>query len=147
MRNFDRNRFGGGGNRNFGKRDFGGNRHGGRPQLYDAICSNCGKECQVPFQPTGDKPVYCRDCFAKMNGRESGNFGRNDRPVFHTANGASGNQSLSGEQLREINNKLDKILALLGSSVQHLAEKAQESEAPVQNEEKRAPRAKKPVKK
>ena len=37
-----------------------------RPQreMYTAICADCGKETQVPFQPRGDKPVYCRDCFA-----------------------------------------------------------------------------------
>ncbi|MGH2490993.1 MAG: CxxC-x17-CxxC domain-containing protein, partial [Candidatus Limnocylindria bacterium] len=22
-----------------------------------------GKEARVPFQPRGDKPVYCSDCF------------------------------------------------------------------------------------
>ena len=37
-----------------------------RPQRekFTAICADCGKETQVPFQPRGDKPVYCRDCFA-----------------------------------------------------------------------------------
>lgn len=39
---------------------------GARPQreMFTAICADCGKETQVPFQPRGDKPVYCRDCFA-----------------------------------------------------------------------------------
>jgi len=32
-------------------------------QKFDAICSNCGKKCQVPFRPDGTKPVYCKDCF------------------------------------------------------------------------------------
>jgi CxxC-x17-CxxC domain-containing protein len=44
----------------------GGNysRGGGAPrEMFDAICSTCGKTAQVPFQPRGDKPVYCRDCF------------------------------------------------------------------------------------
>ncbi|MBI4058622.1 hypothetical protein HY404_00060 [Candidatus Microgenomates bacterium] len=31
--------------------------------LYDVKCSNCGKDTQVPFQPSGDRPVYCRDCY------------------------------------------------------------------------------------
>lgn len=31
--------------------------------MYAAVCSSCGKETTVPFQPTGDKPVYCRDCY------------------------------------------------------------------------------------
>jgi CxxC-x17-CxxC domain-containing protein len=33
-------------------------------QMYTATCSSCGKEAQVPFQPTSGKPVYCSDCFA-----------------------------------------------------------------------------------
>lgn len=38
---------------------------GGRPQrqLYDAVCSSCSVQTQVPFQPNGSKPVYCRECY------------------------------------------------------------------------------------
>jgi CxxC-x17-CxxC domain-containing protein len=35
----------------------------GPRQLYPAVCSQCGKETEVPFEPRNDKPVYCRDCF------------------------------------------------------------------------------------
>src|SRR5689334_10924072 len=35
----------------------------GKP-MYDAVCSNCGKETQVPFMPTAGRPVLCRECFA-----------------------------------------------------------------------------------
>ena len=35
----------------------------GSRQMYPAVCSACGKETEVPFQPRTDKPVYCRDCF------------------------------------------------------------------------------------
>ena len=40
---------------------------GGRPprEMFQATCSGCGKVAEVPFQPRGDKPVYCRDCFAQ----------------------------------------------------------------------------------
>ena len=31
--------------------------------MHDVICSNCGKLTQVPFVPTGSRPVYCQDCF------------------------------------------------------------------------------------
>ncbi len=41
---------------------------GSRP-LFPAVCSECGKETQVPFKPTPGKPVYCRDCFQKRGGR------------------------------------------------------------------------------
>jgi len=32
-------------------------------EMFTARCSACGGEAKVPFQPSGDKPVYCRDCF------------------------------------------------------------------------------------
>jgi CxxC-x17-CxxC domain-containing protein len=31
--------------------------------MYQAVCSACGGEAQVPFKPRGDKPIYCRSCF------------------------------------------------------------------------------------
>lgn len=31
--------------------------------MYDAVCADCGKETQVPFKPTNDRPVYCKECF------------------------------------------------------------------------------------
>ena len=34
-------------------------------QMFSATCSDCGNEARVPFQPRGDKPVYCSDCFSK----------------------------------------------------------------------------------
>ncbi len=34
-------------------------------QMYPVTCAQCGKQTEVPFQPRGDKPVYCRDCFTK----------------------------------------------------------------------------------
>jgi CxxC-x17-CxxC domain-containing protein len=41
----------------------GGGAGRGQREMHDAICSNCGKPTQVPFQPTGTRPVQCRDCF------------------------------------------------------------------------------------
>lgn len=41
---------------------------GSRPQrqMFPAVCASCGVETEVPFQPSGEKPVYCRDCFQSM---------------------------------------------------------------------------------
>ncbi|MGI6238450.1 MAG: zinc-ribbon domain containing protein [Christensenellales bacterium] len=36
---------------------------GGDRQMFDVICDGCGQPTQVPFQPRGDRPVYCRGCF------------------------------------------------------------------------------------
>ncbi|MBO8128785.1 MAG: zinc-ribbon domain containing protein [Peptococcaceae bacterium] len=39
-------------------------RRGGVPrQMYPAVCAACGCETEVPFEPNGSRPVYCRDCF------------------------------------------------------------------------------------
>ena len=38
----------------------------GPRQMYDITCSNCGKTDQVPFEPRGDRPVLCGDCFRKQ---------------------------------------------------------------------------------
>jgi len=35
----------------------------GERQMFEVICDGCGATTQVPFQPRGDRPVYCRDCF------------------------------------------------------------------------------------
>ena len=35
-------------------------------EMYPAVCANCGKETQVPFKPTGVRPVYCSDCFTNV---------------------------------------------------------------------------------
>lgn len=62
-----------GGNRGGPRRGgFGGGSSGGfkkRFELHDAVCAECKKECKVPFKPRGDKPVYCKECFDKMNGK------------------------------------------------------------------------------
>ena len=36
---------------------------GGARQMFPATCASCGKATEVPFQPRGDKPVYCSDCY------------------------------------------------------------------------------------
>jgi CxxC-x17-CxxC domain-containing protein len=41
----------------------GGGRSGAPREMFRATCSQCGGVAEVPFQPRGDKPVYCRDCF------------------------------------------------------------------------------------
>jgi len=49
-------------------RGYGNNSYGRRErQMYDVTCAECGKPTQVPFQPSGDRPVYCRDCFKPRN--------------------------------------------------------------------------------
>jgi len=32
-------------------------------EMFQTTCSQCGQSAEVPFQPRGDKPVYCGECF------------------------------------------------------------------------------------
>ncbi len=69
-------------------------------EFFDVICAKCGRNCQVPFKPTGDKPVYCSDCFRKNDSRD-------------TPREFSRGPSASPDVLAEINRKLDKIIDAL----------------------------------
>lgn len=42
---------------------------GGQREMHTVTCAQCGKETQVPFKPSGDRPVYCQDCFASKRSR------------------------------------------------------------------------------
>lgn len=118
---FNRDRRSGGG-RDFGRRSFDGGRDRDR-QMFRTVCSNCNKDCEVPFQPTGSKPVYCSDCFRSMGG---GSDSRHDdrgsrRPSFDRDRFDSRDRSSNQpqpqyrEQFETLNNKLDKIIKLLSS--------------------------------
>jgi CxxC-x17-CxxC domain-containing protein len=61
------------GGRSGGGGGFGGD--GGRREMHDAVCAECGKDTQVPFVPSGARPVYCRDCFSKQSGGGGGRSG------------------------------------------------------------------------
>jgi len=43
-----------------------GGGYGSRRQMFPAVCAECGKETEVPFEPREDRPVYCSDCYRKI---------------------------------------------------------------------------------
>jgi CxxC-x17-CxxC domain-containing protein len=49
---------------------------GGERALFSATCAGCGKEAQMPFQPSGARPVYCSDCYHDHRGSPSGSRSR-----------------------------------------------------------------------
>jgi len=44
----------------------GGGGFGGPKEMFKAVCAGCHKDCEVPFKPSGDRPVYCKECFTKQ---------------------------------------------------------------------------------
>ena len=81
--------------------------------MHQATCSNCGKDCEVPFRPTSGKPVYCSDCFEKMGDRRPDRSNGQDRSSFNPVPRSDQNK----EQFEAINAKLDKLLRLIEPKV------------------------------
>jgi CxxC-x17-CxxC domain-containing protein len=139
MGNYNKgDRFGGnkGGNKFSGKRDFGAKRSFGnnrdrdQKEMHRATCSECGNSCEVPFRPTGDKPVFCSNCFKKQSGdsgrgsydeRRGGFKDRNDRPRFDDRRSYQDNAAKPQEnykaQFEQLNAKLDRILKALTPAI------------------------------
>ncbi|HSX10018.1 MAG TPA: CxxC-x17-CxxC domain-containing protein [Candidatus Saccharimonadales bacterium] len=111
MANYNRDNRSGGGNRNFGNPRFRNDRND-RQEMFSATCANCGKQCEVPFRPTGSKPVLCRDCF--KNNRSD--FARPERRSFDRPQSSREDSPSRPDyqaQFDALNAKMDKILSLL----------------------------------
>ncbi|PIS09460.1 hypothetical protein COT75_01520 [Candidatus Beckwithbacteria bacterium CG10_big_fil_rev_8_21_14_0_10_34_10] len=105
-------------NRSRDRRSF-SDRDSRRPSLHNAVCDECGKDCQVPFRPSGDKPIYCSDCFGKKGG---GNVNRSrdrrsfsDRDSRRPSPGNIDSRSILKleEKIEILNIKLNTIIDLL----------------------------------
>lgn len=144
----DRGGFGGGGfkkpweNRGDKPRGgFGGDRGDRGPvEMHSATCSNCNKQCEVPFRPNGTKPVYCKDCFSSMKGAdergprdggERGGFGsrqdshsgrpeRSDRPAYSAPRVDAGNTANLQAQIDKLAKKVDGLAVSLDYAIQLL---------------------------
>jgi len=68
-------------------------------EMHKATCSDCGKECEVPFKPTQGKPVRCQECFKKNRPQRS--FGDNNNR-FGGGNRKFGNNNRSNDGPREM---------------------------------------------
>lgn len=118
MSRFDRNRSGG--KPRFGGRPSFGARSSDPREMFKATCGNCGANCEVPFRPTGERPVLCSNCFEQAGGRgprdsrdsrgprdsHRSDSRRFDRPPRME-------RPQRNEEYEQLNAKLDKILKLL----------------------------------
>jgi CxxC-x17-CxxC domain-containing protein len=50
-------------------------------QLFQAVCADCKKECEVPFKPTAERPVYCKECFTARKANRKDNNGLKAHPA------------------------------------------------------------------
>lgn len=126
----------------FGKPSFGGNKFGGRPSfggdrapvsMHDAICNDCGNKCQVPFRPSGEKPVYCNNCFGGK--REGGDRPMrkefNDRPAPQFSAPKIDGTGDMKKQLDTIHLKLDSLIRTVEMMTRLEGSKSSVKAAPV----------------
>jgi CxxC-x17-CxxC domain-containing protein len=100
----------------FGRRDgsqggFGQDRDRGPVTMHQAVCNQCGKPCEVPFRPTGSKPVYCNACFGgkKEIGNNRGADRFSHKPDFRSDTGRGNNDEVK-KQLEILNEKMDRLI-------------------------------------
>jgi CxxC-x17-CxxC domain-containing protein len=112
------------------------NRGGGRPEMHKATCHECGSPCEVPFRPTGERPVFCSNCFKRDGNAGDRRPSFHDRPSFDKPSYRSDYAAPSAgfdqykEQFRVINSKLDTILKAMIPAVPAVAAPAPKAETP-----------------
>jgi CxxC-x17-CxxC domain-containing protein len=110
-------RFGGG--RDFRRPTFGGGRSSSDRPMFRTTCSKCGNDCEVPFRPTGERPVYCSKCFEENRSSDSRRpDDRNDRGRYNNFENKNENRNGNSDgqykkQFEILNQKLDKILKII----------------------------------
>ena len=130
-------RKGGGGGRSFGSHGggynrggsgggYGGGRSRGPVVMFQAVCAECGKKCEVPFEPTEGRPVYCNACFGGKKESESTRSGNGfPQKSYDTYSAPAAPDSRIGfvkrnddelkKQLELLNLKMDRLIQVVES--------------------------------
>ena len=144
-----------GGRPSFQKKSWGGSGDRGETVMHKAVCDECHKNCEVPFRPSGDKPVYCSDCFGSK--RDDGNraprkeFGnREPRKEFtEKTNSFAKPQAPSNDDTKkfliDISTKLDRLAVAIEKLSQMKPEVTTVKAAPVAKMEVKKAVVSKPV--
>jgi CxxC-x17-CxxC domain-containing protein len=84
-------------------------------EMHKSVCAECGRECEVPFRPTGDRAVYCQECWAKRRPARTQNRRRREYPRENRQNRpAVTTEDVSLQilgELKRIREALEKALA------------------------------------
>lgn len=94
------------GENKFDRRESRPNKRFQERRMFDATCDKCGKRFELPFKPTGERDVYCSECF-KGDGNVS----------------SVKNNNQCEEQMDILNKKMDKVIDLLTSILEKEPEK------------------------
>lgn len=135
MKNFNRGGGFGGDRGNSGFRGgFGGGFNGGGARSFDrpkeffkAVCDECGRDCEVPFRPTGSRPVLCSNCFEAKNGPRPQRsarpddstrvrrFERDGSPIETREERDNRNISMLRDEIVKLNEKIERLVETLSA--------------------------------
>lgn len=151
-----RDGFGHAGGRDSGRQDFQkkswGERGAGNREnvMYKATCSDCGKSCEVPFRPSGEKPVYCNECFGGKRGQSTEGFVRkefsNPAPARVNTESNKGNDDIK-RQLEATNAKLERLIQAVDTLVRMKLAQQKEAVKDAPEVSQKAPAVQAPAKK
>jgi len=115
------------GGRGFSSGKSWGKRGDSETQMHKTTCTECGRGCEVPFRPTGEKPVYCSACFENKGGKRANfdtsrddrfakrDFNDRGRPPVRENSSSSivPNDGGVKKQLELINTKLERLIKVV----------------------------------
>lgn len=105
--------------RNSDRGSFGGERR--EVVMHNAVCSECGVNCQVPFKPSMDKPVLCNDCFAAKRGSRDD---RGERPERREERGTKERYISTPREVKSFDNSTnEKAISEIRNQVSEMGKK------------------------
>lgn len=102
-------------NRSWGvDRGYDNRDQGGEREMFQTTCSGCGNTCEVPFRPSGGRPVFCNSCFKDQKEDGFGQSGRSEfknRPAPAAQAPAAGMSEDTKKIFIDLGSKLDRLIA------------------------------------
>jgi CxxC-x17-CxxC domain-containing protein len=115
-------------NRGGGRGGFGGKPSFGRPsrdfdgprEMFRTICTECGNSCEVPFRPSGDKPVLCNDCFGGSKSFGGDNFPQQTRRGGDRPERNERSEAKPDPRISELQSSVEALTAKIDTLIQTL---------------------------
>lgn len=104
-----------------GRFENGQGRNDSRGDMFTATCAACSKHCEVPFRPSGARPVYCKDCFGGSRDVSRHDGSRHEAPRKFESRGVTPAQNGVGDtrvleltrQVEALHKKIDEVTTIL----------------------------------
>ena len=89
----------------YSRNDRGSRSRDDRKESATVTCADCGTECEIPFVPKTNRPVYCSDCFRQNKPQDSAGdrYSRDDRESRYSRNDRGSRSRDDRKEIRKDN--------------------------------------------